>query len=140
MAFKTADLCDAHDHARVLDLPLREVTRSNPARTTVYSSNSGVWPGSIHPPGLRMCAMLSARVSLFTRPTYSSISFGLLPAAVIRVGAAISRGMPSASHPRGAPARARSGAQAAGGFRRRSPLKPGAASPSGSGFSPCAAR
>ena len=24
MAFKTADLCDAHDHARVLDLPLRD--------------------------------------------------------------------------------------------------------------------
>jgi hypothetical protein len=68
-------------------------TRSVPRSTSVYSSNSGVWPGSAQPPGLRMWAMLTAASPLFTLPTYSSISFGLLPAAVIRVGFPISVGM-----------------------------------------------
>lgn len=29
-----------------------------------------VWPGSIQPPGLRMCATLTAVVAELTRPTY----------------------------------------------------------------------
>jgi hypothetical protein len=49
-----------------------------------------VWPGSTQPPGLRMCATLIAPEPVFTRPTNSSISFGLLPAAAIRVGCAMS--------------------------------------------------
>jgi hypothetical protein len=40
-----------------------------------------------------MWAMLTALVWLLTRPMYSSIRFGLLPAAVIRLGSAISCGM-----------------------------------------------
>jgi hypothetical protein len=43
------------------------------------------------PPGLRMCAMLSRDLPEFTRPMNSSMIFGLLPAAVIRVGVEISR-------------------------------------------------
>lgn len=39
-----------------------------------------------------MCAMLSACVPEFTRPTYSSISLGLFPAASTRVGRGISLG------------------------------------------------
>src|ERR1035441_1036276 len=57
--------------------PARCSTRSVPRKTTVNSSNSGVWPGSCQPPGLRMCATLVALVAEFTRPTYSSISLGL---------------------------------------------------------------
>ena len=33
-------------------------TRSEPLRTSVYSSNAGVWNGSSQPAGARMCAML----------------------------------------------------------------------------------
>jgi hypothetical protein len=33
-----------------------------------------------------MCAMLIASSAELTRPTYSSISFGFVPAAVIRLG------------------------------------------------------
>jgi hypothetical protein len=33
-----------------------------------------------------MCATLASAVDEFTRPMYSSINFGLLPADVIRVG------------------------------------------------------
>jgi hypothetical protein len=40
-----------------------------------------------------MWAMLAASVELFTRPAYSSISLGLLPAARMRVGFAIRVGM-----------------------------------------------
>src|SRR5574340_992466 len=40
-----------------------------------------------------ICAMLIASVCVLTRPTCSSISFGLLPAAVMRVGAAMRRGI-----------------------------------------------
>ena len=43
-------------------------------------------------PGLRMCAMLTSCVPEFTRPTYSSISFGLLPDASTRAGRAINVG------------------------------------------------
>lgn len=50
-------------------------------------------PGSTHPPGDRIWAMLSPSVPVFTQPTYSSISFGLFPAAVTRVGLAISSGI-----------------------------------------------
>jgi hypothetical protein len=40
-----------------------------------------------------MWATLSSFVFEFTRPTYSSISLGLLPAAVTRLGAGIRVGM-----------------------------------------------
>jgi hypothetical protein len=40
-----------------------------------------------------MCAMLTAPVRVFTRPTTSSMSFGLLPAAVMRVGCSIRVGI-----------------------------------------------
>src|ERR1051326_8727461 len=63
----------------------------------VNSSNSGVWPVSSHPPGLRMCATLAAEVFELTRPMYSSISLGLLPAASMRVGCVIRVGMDEAS-------------------------------------------
>ena len=53
----------------------------------------GVWPGSSHPWGLRMWATLAAEVLELTRPMYSSMSLGLLPAAVMRVGCGISVGM-----------------------------------------------
>src|SRR5262249_41064794 len=49
-------------------------------------------PGSIQPAGLRICAILTSPWPELTRPTYSSISFGLLPAASIRVGLAINLG------------------------------------------------
>src|SRR5579864_2067270 len=61
----------------------------------VNSSNSGVCPGSSHPCGLRMWATLVADVLEFTRPTYSSIIFGLFPAALMRVGCGIRVGMGS---------------------------------------------
>ena len=66
--------------------PAFEVTRSIPASTTVYSSNSGVCPGSTQPPGLFIRATLTARVFEFTQPMNSSIRLGLLPAASMRVG------------------------------------------------------
>src|SRR5216683_2655925 len=65
------------------------VTRSIPKRTTVYSSNSGVCPGSIHPDGLRIRATLTAASFVVTRPTNSSIRFGLFPAASMTRGASI---------------------------------------------------
>src|SRR5437762_13001552 len=61
--------------------------------TSVYSSNSGVWPGSSQPPGLCICAMLSASVAELTRPTYSRLIFGLLPAASTTLGDAMSVGI-----------------------------------------------
>jgi len=64
-----------------------------PFSTTVNSSNSGVWPGLIQPPGLRMWAMLICPCWELTRPMYSSINFGLLPAASIRVGVGINVGI-----------------------------------------------
>src|SRR5208283_3006073 len=57
-----------------------------PRSTTVYSSNSGVCPGSDQPDGLFMRAMLTAVVPEFTRPMNSSISFGGCPTASITVG------------------------------------------------------
>src|ERR1700688_4669194 len=68
-------------------------TPSGPFSTNVNSSNSGVWPGSSHPCGLRMWATLTAEVFELTRPMYSSMSLGLLPAAWIRVGWGMSVGM-----------------------------------------------
>src|SRR5262245_39168612 len=47
-----------------------------------------------------MWAMLTALVPSFTRPTYSAISLGRFPAAVIRVGAVMWTGMPALSHRR----------------------------------------
>ena len=57
------------------------------------SSNSGFCPGSTQPLGLFIRAMLNRDSLEFTRPTNSSISFGLFPAAVIRVGDLISVGI-----------------------------------------------
>src|SRR5580700_9741278 len=68
-------------------------TRSLPLRTMVNSSNAGVWPGSSHPSGLRMWATLAAEVFVLTRPIYSSINLGLLPADEIRVGCGIKVGI-----------------------------------------------
>src|SRR5947209_13290772 len=73
-------------------------TCSTPFNTTVNSSNSGLCPGSCQPPGLRICAMLTAEVPELTRPTYSSINFGLLPAAVTRLGWEISMGFAIREH------------------------------------------
>src|SRR3954469_11708452 len=70
------------------------VTRSEPRRTTVYSSNSGVCPGSTHPLGLFIRATLHAEVFELTRPMNSSIRFGLLPAASITDGCLMCVGIP----------------------------------------------
>src|ERR1051325_1109782 len=59
----------------------------------VYSSNSGVCPGSTHPLGLFILAMLTVSVREFTRPMSSSMIFGLFPAAAMTVGFSISVGM-----------------------------------------------
>src|SRR3979411_652365 len=77
------------------DFPLgsRCSTRSVPFSTMVNSSNAGVWPDSVHPAGLRMWATLAADVFVLTRPTYSSISLGLLPADWMRVAWGISVGI-----------------------------------------------
>src|SRR5271154_2129100 len=68
-------------------------TRRVPLRTMVYSSKAGVWPGSSHPAGLRMWATLVEVVWELTRPMYSSMSLGLLPADWMRVGWGIRVGM-----------------------------------------------
>src|ERR1017187_2220866 len=68
-------------------------TRSRPRNTTVYSSNSGIWPGSLQPAGLSMRAMLTAAVAELTRLTYSTIRFERLPAAAMIVGFSIRSGM-----------------------------------------------
>src|SRR5262249_48341333 len=62
-----------------------------PRKTIVYSSNSGVCPGSLQPDGLVICAMLTAAVPEFTRPINSSMIFGGSPAAGITVGAEMIR-------------------------------------------------
>src|ERR1700675_3290616 len=67
--------------------------RSVPFNTMVYSSKVGVWPGSSHPAGLRMWAMLVVEVWELTRPMYSSISLGLLPEDWMRMGCGIRVGM-----------------------------------------------
>src|SRR5580658_1613802 len=71
--------------------PVFDSTRSAPFKTTVYSSNSGLWPGSLHPEGLCMWAMLTAESWVLTRPTYSSIC--LLPGTGMRAAAGTNRGM-----------------------------------------------
>ena len=55
----------------------------------MYSSNSGVCPGSTQPGGLVMRATLAPAVPVFTRPTNSSIRFGLFPADWMTVGFSI---------------------------------------------------
>src|SRR5437773_11239633 len=72
-----------------------------PFSTTVYSSNSGVCPGSTQPAGLRMCATLTAAVFELTRPTYSSICFGRVPAARMRAGSVTCSGMERRERRRG---------------------------------------
>src|SRR5258705_136197 len=79
--------------ARTSIVPPAWFTRSRPFSTTVYSSNSGVCPGSTQPAGLRMCATLTASVFELMRPTYSSICFGTLPAATMRAGWVMCSGM-----------------------------------------------
>src|SRR4051795_9883771 len=74
-------------------MPSRVVTRSEPRRTAVYSSNSGVCPGSTHPLGLFIRATLHAEVFELTRPMNSSIRFGLLPAASMTEGCLMCVGM-----------------------------------------------
>src|SRR5262249_19173778 len=71
----------------------RVSARSIPESTMLYSSNSGVCPGSIQPPGLRIRAMLAWAVCELTRPMNSSITFGLLPAALMIVGFGMCLGM-----------------------------------------------
>jgi hypothetical protein len=63
-----------------------------PRSTTVISSKSGRWPGSSHPAGDVMRATLTLAWPELTRPAYSSILFGLVPAAATIVGAAMSFG------------------------------------------------
>jgi hypothetical protein len=75
--------------------PPSNVTTRAPCSTIVNSSNSGRWPGSAQPAGLRMWAMLSAVSPVLALPTYSSISFGGSPAAATRLGSPISSGMPA---------------------------------------------
>jgi len=72
-------------------------TRTKPLSTIVNSSNSGLCPGSSHPSGLRICATLAFCVLLFTRPMYSSINFGFVPAALILVGCEIRVGIVASS-------------------------------------------
>ena len=48
--------------------PTAKPVRSIPFSTMVNSSNCGVCPGSTQPPGLRMCAMLTASCRELTRP------------------------------------------------------------------------
>ena len=59
----------------------------------MYSSNSGVCPGSTQPLGLFMRATLHAAVFELTRPMNSSMRFGLLPAASITEGCLMCVGM-----------------------------------------------
>jgi hypothetical protein len=60
----------------------------------VYSSKSGVWPGSLQPDGLVIFAMLSSGVFEFARPINSSMIFGGSPAAGITVGFEMTRAIP----------------------------------------------
>jgi hypothetical protein len=78
--------------ARTSSVPCWCFTCKRPRRTSVYSSNSGVCPGSSHPAGLRMWATLRRPSPLFNRPTYSSMIFGKLPAACTRLGCSMSVG------------------------------------------------
>src|SRR5579864_529213 len=68
-------------------------TRIIPLSTTVISSNSGRWPGSRQPAGDTIRATLRFKWPEFTRPAYSSIRFGGVPAALITEGAAMTVGM-----------------------------------------------
>src|SRR5258708_31658434 len=70
-------------------VPSLYVTRKRPLRTMVYSSNSGVCPGSTHPAGLRMWATLRRLSLVLSWPMYSSMILGMLPADCTRVGFSI---------------------------------------------------
>src|SRR4051812_36524686 len=74
-------------------------TCSAPLSTSVYSSKSGRWPGSTQPEGERMWATLTRSSPLLTRPAYSSISFGLVPAASTRLGLSIRSGIAARLQP-----------------------------------------
>jgi len=56
----------------------------------VISSNWGCCPGSTQPSGDTMRATLTRSCPELTRPAYSSMRFGLLPAAWMTEGAGIS--------------------------------------------------
>lgn len=58
----------------------------------VYSSKSGVWPGSVQPSGPSVRAMFSFASREFRSPTNSSMILGLFPTASIRVGVTVSFG------------------------------------------------
>jgi len=57
-----------------------------PLNTRVYSSNSGVCPGSDQPRGLRIRARLSAAEPVLAMPANSWMRFGGFPAAATRTG------------------------------------------------------
>ena len=59
----------------------------------MISSNSGRWPGSSHPSGDCIRATLTPAWPEFTRPAYSSMRLGLLPAGAMTVGCGIKVGM-----------------------------------------------
>jgi MFS superfamily sulfate permease-like transporter len=72
--------------------------------TTTLAILAGTQLGLAVPDGdparlLTATATLSALVPEFTRPTYSSIAFGLFPAATMRVGASMSCGMATDGDP-----------------------------------------
>ena len=56
----------------------------------MYSSNSGRWPGSVHPVGLSMTATDAFVVLVETRPTYSAMVFGGVPGRATTTGASMS--------------------------------------------------
>src|SRR6185437_5713353 len=62
-----------------------------PRSTSVNSSNSGVWNGSVQPPGASMRAIDTADSPELTRPTYSSMSFP--PGTGIWVGVPMREGI-----------------------------------------------
>src|SRR5437764_13821419 len=78
--------------AQTSKLPSLCVTRTRPRNTMVYSSNSGVWPGSSQPAGLRIWATLIPGCRVFRWPTYSSMILGRFPAACTRAGRSIRMG------------------------------------------------
>jgi hypothetical protein len=74
-------------------------TRSMPRRTTVTSSNSGRCPGSSQPARDTIRATRTPECPEFTRPAHSSIRFGVIPAAWMTEGVAMSLGTEPLKHP-----------------------------------------
>src|SRR4051812_36505800 len=70
--------------------PVGWSTRTTPRSTIVNSSNSGVWNGSVQPPGAVIRATETADSPELARPTYSSMT--LPPGTGMPVGAAMSSG------------------------------------------------